>query len=180
MTRGNRRIALIRSLFTVAMLATAGLTASPVSANTQERFGPNTYEGSFIGFECDGFDILIQGAGSDRVTVYFDNSGEIIKVVYYGRFSHDVMTNTVTGRSIVVRGEFQEFIERIPGTDEFSKTVVGFRYIVNEPGSGATIRGVVKVPFRTVIEQTIIDFQAGRHDLALDDALWPTFCAALA
>ena len=178
MTRTARRRP-SRTLLIVASLAVAGLATSPVSANTMERFGPTTYEGSFIAFECDGFDILVTGAGSDRWTFYFDNAGEIIKAIYTGRFPHDVMTNTVTGRSIVVRGEFQELIERIPGTDDFRKTVVGFRYMVNEPGSGATIRDVGRIGFGD-LEQTIIDFQAGRHDLALEDALAPTFCGALA
>jgi len=32
------------------------------------------------------------------------------------------------------------FIERIPGTDEFTKTVVGHRYMVTEPGLGVGLR----------------------------------------
>ena len=174
-----RRRGRIRALLVVALVAVAALAPGSVSANTMERFGPNTYEGTFIGFECDGFDIVIQGRGSDRWTFFFDNDDEIVKAIYSASFPHDVMTNSVTGRSIVVRGEFQELIERIPGTDEYTKTVVGFRYMVNEPGAGATIRDVGRIGYGD-LEQSIIDFQAGRHDLALDDALWPTFCSALA
>ncbi len=176
-TRSRRAI---RSIVSIAVLATAVLTASPASANTQERFGPTTYEGSFIGFNCPGFDIVIHTmGGSDRATVFFDGSGAISKIVYVGRFPKDTLTNSVTGRSIVVRGEFQEFIEPIAGTDQFTKTVVGFRYMVNERGLGATIRDVGRISYAD-IEQTIVSFQAGRHDLALDEALWPTFCRALA
>ena len=169
----------MRSLAIIALLATAALTASPVSASTQERLGPTSYDYTFVGFTCPGFDIVIHGMGSDRATVFFDGSGEVSKVVYYGRFPHDVLTNSVSGRSIVVRGEFQEFIEPIAGTDEFMKTVVGFRYMVNEPSVGATIREVGRISFAD-LEQTIVTFKAGKHDLALDEALWPTFCAALA
>jgi hypothetical protein len=175
-TRGRRAI---RSLAIVALLATAALTATPVSANTQERFGPTSYDYTFIGFNCLGFDIVIHGTGTDRATVFFGGSGEISKVIYDGRFPHDVLTNSATGRSIVVRGEFQEFIEPVPGTDQFMKTVVGFRYMVNAPGTGSTIREVGRISFAD-LEQTIITFQAGKHDLALDVALSPTFCAALA
>ena len=167
-----------RSLMVVALLALAALTASPVSAVAPERFGPTTYDYTFVGFSCDGFDIQIAGAGTDRATVFFDGSGEVTKVTYYGRFPHDVMTNTVTGRSIVVRGEFQELIDRTPGTDEFTKSVVGFRYLVNEPGVGVTIRDVGRITYGD-LEQTIVSWQAGEHDLALDDQLQPTFCAAL-
>lgn len=64
---------------------------------------------------CDGFDILIEGSGTDSFTVFRDDAGEVTKVIYRARYPHDVSTNTVTGRSIVVRGEFNEFIERISG-----------------------------------------------------------------
>ena len=175
-TRWSRPIS---SLALVVLLTSAALTATPVSANTPERFGPTSYDYSFVGFNCPGFDIVIQGTGSDRLTVFFDGSGEVSKLAHVGRFPHDVLTNSVTGRSIVVRGEFQEFIEPVAGTDQFVKTIVGFRYMVNEPGTGATIRDVGRISFAD-LEQTIVSFQAGRHDLALDEALWPTFCAALA
>jgi hypothetical protein len=168
-----------RPLMVVVLMALATLTASPVSAVAPEQFGPETDTYTFIGFNCDGFDIQIAGGGTSRVTVYFDSSGEVTKVTYFARAPHDVMTNTVTGRSIVVRGEFQEFIVRTPGTDEFIKTVVGFRYLVNEPGVGVTIRDVGRITYGD-LEQTIIRWQAGEHDLALDDQFQPTFCAALA
>ena len=169
----------IKTLVIGCLVATAAVTASPVSATAPEQFGPNAYNYSFIGFNCDGFDILIQGAGTDRATVFFDRSGEVVKIAIYSRFPRDVLTNTATGRSIVVRGEFQLFVDRISGTDEFTKTIVGFRYMVNEPGTGATIREVGRIVFADV-EETIILAQSGKHDLALDEALWPTFCAALA
>jgi hypothetical protein len=100
-------------------------------------------------------------------------------VIYRARYPHDVLTNTVTGRSVVVRGEFNEFVERIPGTDQFMKTIVGFRYLVNEPGVGVTIRDVGRIRYAD-LEQTLVLWQAGEHDLALDEAFGPTFCAALA
>jgi hypothetical protein len=83
---------------------------------------------------------------------------------------HDTLTNAVTGESIVVRGEFSEFIERIAGTDEFTKTVVGHRYMVTEPGLGVTIRDVGRIVYGD-LEQTIVLWQAGKHDLALDAAI---------
>jgi hypothetical protein len=80
--------------------------------------------------------------------------------------------------SVVVRGEFSEFMERIPGTDEFTKTVVGHRYMVTEPGLGVTVRDVGRITYGD-LEQTIVLWQAGKHDLALDAETEPTFCAAL-
>ncbi len=143
-TRRGRISRATRSLVAVAMVAAGLLVASPVSAAQPERFGPTEYDYTFIGFNCDGFDIEIHGVGSDRLTAFFDAAGDVTRLAYYARFPHDVLTNTVTGRSIVVRGEFQQFVEAIPGTDDFSVTIVGFRYMVNMPGIGATIREVGK------------------------------------
>jgi hypothetical protein len=174
----NRRT--IRNV--VALLAvgvTAVLAASTAKADAPLHFGPFTMSYSVIGMHCDGFDVLIEGAGTDSFTVFLDDAGETTKVIYRARYPHDVLTNTVTGKSIVVRAEFQEIVERIPGTDEFTTTIVGFRYLVNEPGVGVTIREVGRIVFGD-LEQTIVLWQAGKHDIALDAAIEPTFCAALA
>jgi hypothetical protein len=166
------------------LLAAGVLTAALVAASVARAGGPlhsgpfaNSY--SFVGFNCEGFDILIEGEGTDSFTVFFDDAGEVMKVIYRAGYPHDTLTNTVSGRSIVVRGEFQEFIERIPGSDEFTKTITGFRYLVNEPGVGVTIRDVGRITYGD-LEQTIVLWQAGEHDLALDAEFEPTFCAALA
>ena len=178
MSRVPRRF---KALVIGCLVASSALSASPVSAAAPEQFGPNYYDYTFIGFSCDGFDIQISGAGIDRATVFFEGSGREVfaRAVIYARFPHDVLTNTVTGRSIVVRGEFQEIIEPIPGTDDFTKAIVGFRYMVNEPRTGATIREVGRISYADA-QQTIILAQAGKHDLALDEELLPAFCAALA
>jgi hypothetical protein len=128
---------------------------------------------------CDSFDVLIQGTETRRFSVFLDDAGEVSKVIKYDSALHDTLTNTVTGKSIVVRGEFNEFMERIPGADEFTKTVVGHRYLVTEPGLGVTIRDVGRITYGH-LEQTIVLWQAGKHDLALDSEIEPTFCDALA
>ena len=158
---------------------TALLPATVANASAPQHAGPFTNSYSFIGFNCDGFDILIEGTGTDSFTVFHDDAGEVTRVIYRARYPHDVLTNTVTGRSIVVRGEFNEFIERIPGTDEFTKSIAGFRYLVNETGVGVTIRDVGRISYAD-LEQTIVLWQAGEHDLAFEEALEPTFCSALA
>lgn len=170
---------LTRWLLVAGMLITALLAASAARASGPLHFGPFTNSYSFIGFSCEGFDILIEGEGTDSFTVFLDDAGEVTKVIYRARFPHDTLTNTVSGKSIVVRGEFQEFIERVPGTDEFTKTITGFRYLVNESGVGVTIRDVGRITYGD-LEQTIVLWEAGEHDLAFDAAFEPTFCAALA
>jgi hypothetical protein len=173
----------LRSIPLIASMAALTLTAVGAPAafaqGRPETFGPFVDTGSFIGFECDGFDILIEGTVSTTVTVWFDDAGDVERVLQRTRAPHDTMTNTITGRSIVVRAHFQEKIERISGTDTFEKTITGFRYLVNEPGSGVTIRDVGRIRYGD-LEQTILLWQAGEHDLALDAEFLPVFCGALA
>jgi hypothetical protein len=169
----------LKSVVIAGLVLTALLAASVASAGGPLHFGPIANSYSFIGFNCDGFDIQIEGAGTDSFTVFLDDAGDVTKVLDRARYPHDTLTNTVTGKSIVVRGEFQEFVERIPGTDDYMKTITGFRYLVNESGIGVSIRDVGRITYGD-LEQTIVLWQAGEHDLALDAAFEPTFCAALA
>jgi hypothetical protein len=148
-------------------------------AAAPETFGPFHDTADFIGFACDGFDIRIQGSGSTTFTVWFDENGDIERLLQRSRFPHDTLTNTVTGKSIVVRGEFNERVEYDPATDTWMKTITGFRYMVNEPGTGVTIRDVGRIQYGD-LEQTLVLWEAGEHDLALDEQFWPTFCGALA
>jgi hypothetical protein len=174
-----RASARLRWLAVPVAVVTAAIASSPASAAAPAEFGPFTDSYSFIGMNCDGFDILIQGTETQRFTVFFDDSGNVTRVVKHDSAPHDTLTNTVTGKSIVVRGEFNETITPIPGTDEATKTVVGFRYMVNEPRVGVTVRDVGRITYGD-LEQTIVLWQAGEHDLALDSSIEPTFCAALA
>jgi hypothetical protein len=170
--RRSARI-LFAGLAAIALLpGSVAAAAGPVHAGPFE----NTY--SFVGFACDGFDVHIEGEGTDAFTIWSDDAGNVTKVLYRARYPHDTLTNTVTGRSIVVRGEFEETIEAIPGTDAFTKTITGFRYLVNEPGKGVTVREVGRIVYGD-LEQTLVLWQAGKHDLALDAQLGETFCAAL-
>jgi len=167
-----------RSLVALTLLAFAALAAPPVSAFPPEEFGPDTFEYSFVGFTCDGFDILIEGTGTQRVTAYFDAAGNVTRIAVYGRFPADVLTNLTTGRSVVNRGEFQEQIVGDPETGTFTKTVTGHRNFVNDPGLGATVREVGRITYLDA-EQTLVGVEAGHHDLAFDEQYQPVFCAVL-
>jgi hypothetical protein len=168
----------ISALLVSILALTAAVPASAAAAGPH-MFGPFTNTYSFIGFNCPGFDIQIQGSGTDEYTIWRDDAGDLTKVFYRGRYPHDTLTNTVTGRSIVVRGEFQETNVPIAGTDEFTKTITGFRYIVDEPGTGVTIRDVGRIVYGD-LEQTVLLWEAGQHDLVFDRQLDGVFCGALA
>jgi hypothetical protein len=166
-------------LLVAAVAAVVLLAASTANASAPLQFGPFTDTYDFIGMNCDGFDIRIQGSETQRFTVFFDNSGDVARVVKHDSAPRDTLTNTVTGEAIVVRAEFDETMTPIPGIDEGTKTIVGFRYLVDEPGVGATVRDVGRIVYGD-FEQTIVLWEAGEHDLALDSSFEPTFCPLLA
>jgi hypothetical protein len=174
-----RHPVMVRATAVAAAIVTALLAATAARADTPLQLGPFTNNYDDIGMSCDGFDIRIQGTETFTVSVYFNADGSIGRVVRHDSAPHDVLTNTVTGKSILVRAEFVETMTPITGTDEATKTVVGFRYLVNEPGAGATIRDVGRITYGD-FEQTIVLWEAGEHDLALDADIDPTFCSALA
>jgi hypothetical protein len=172
----KQRIGRLASLVT-GLLASAVASAT-VQAAGPEQFGPDVQEYAFVGIECDGFDILIEGSGTDSYSVWFDAAGDVERVLYRARYPHDTLTNLSTGASIVVRGEFQEMFVREPGTGDFTKTITGFRYMVNVPGQGVTVRDVGRITYGD-LEQTIVSWQAGKHELALDSQIAPALCGAL-
>jgi hypothetical protein len=166
---------------TISLALMLGLLApgAASASGNPETFGPfyDTYD--VIGFECDGFDVRIQGTGYSTFTFWFDENGDVDHVLQRSRSPRDTATNTVTGKSIVVRAAFEERVEYDVATDTWQKTITGFRYLVNEPGSGVTIRDVGRIQYGD-LEQTIVLWEAGEHELALDEQFQPMFCEALA
>src|SRR5215217_7698019 len=82
-----------------AALAIAGVA----QAAGPERFGPFVNDYADVGISCDGFDIFIEGTETRTATVFRDDQGEVIRVIERVSAPHDVLTNTITGDSIVVR-----------------------------------------------------------------------------
>ena len=159
---------------------TAGCIAALVWATTALAAPPERFHsdgsGSEPGFvHCDGFDIDLATTSSESFTVYFDGSGEVVKVLVRIR-ARDVFTNSVTGKTVVNRGVFQELFVRIGDTDEFTHSLTGYRFMANDPGRGVVIQDVGRIEF--VGDQEDIVFLAGQHHVP--DGAEPVFCAALA
>jgi hypothetical protein len=149
--------------------------AGPAVAAPPERFhdSASSSEPGFV--HCDGYDIDLDTTSSDDVTVYFDGSGEVIKVLVRIR-AIDIFTNTVSGKTVVNRGVFQELFVRIDGTDEFTHSLTGFRFIGTTPGRGLVLQDVGRIEYRGDEEEVI--FLAGQHHVP--DGPGEVFCAALA
>jgi hypothetical protein len=158
----------------VAGCALLGL-AAPANATPPEMFH-DSESGSEPGFaHCDGFEIDLETTNTVDVTVYFDEAGEVVKFLVRTRAT-DVFTNSVTGKTLVNRGVFQELGTRIDGTDEFTEALVGFRFMGTSPGEGLVLQDVGRIVFSPDEEEIL--FLAGQHNVP-DEGFEAVLCAAL-
>ena len=72
--------------------------------------------------------------------------------------------NTTTGHTDHCARRIPADLTRVPGTDEFTLTIVGHRYMVNQPGLGVTVQEVGRIIYADPSEETILAM-AGQHDL---------------
>ena len=118
----------------LAASACSVLAAGSASASPPDHFVQSSNESFEFTVDCGTFEAHVAGTVSDRFTVFFDSAGNVTRFTEFVSAPRDVWTNMESGESIVVRGHFVQVHNRVPGTDEFDRTVTGFRYLVNEPG----------------------------------------------
>lgn len=129
--------------------------------------------------DCGGqFEATVQGSGTARFIAFFDDDGELLRFTKHVSAPADIWTNTATGKSITVRGNFVQSHVPIEGTDYFAVTIRGFRYMVNEPGSGVVVQEVGRITYADAFEEVALT-QAGKHDLADPGRIGIEFCTAL-
>jgi hypothetical protein len=149
--------------------------AVPASATPPDRFSFSD-SGSEPGFvQCDGFAINLEGTSTTDVTVFVDESGQVVKVIVRSRVT-ETFTNSVTGKTLVNHGVWQEFHTRIDGTDEFRQSVSGFDFKATSPGAGLVLAEIGRKVYSLSGEQVV--FQAGQ-DLPDGPAIEAVFCAAV-
>lgn len=163
----------------IAALAGCLLSATAAHAATPDHYGPFSDSYSFIGPRCDGFDIRIEGTETRSATVFYDDQGQPDRIIEQVATPHDVLTNTVSGGSIVLRAEFTHHYERNPGTETFRVAITGHRYFVTRAGEGVVLRDVGRIVYATGTQEEVL-FAAGEHELAYDADIDPVLCRALA
>jgi len=134
--------------------------AAPASATPPDRFhsSDSASEPGFV--RCEGFEIGLETTGTVDGTVFFNGSGEVIKVIVRNRAT-DIFTNSTTGETLVNRGVFQQVFTRIDGTDEFTHSLVGFRFIGTSPGQGVVLQDVGRIEYSPDEEEVL--FIGGPH-----------------
>jgi hypothetical protein len=166
-----RKLLIVFAASSVAAMAwTSAALAKPPE---MFHFSDSGSEPGFV--QCDGYAIDLETASTVDVTVYFDRAGEVVKFLVRTRAT-DILTNTVTGKTVVNRGVFQELFTRIDGTDDFTHALVGFRFMGTSPGEGLVLQDVGRIEY-SGLDETIV-FIAGQHHVP--DNGQEVFCAALA
>jgi hypothetical protein len=168
-----RKLLIVFAVASVAAMA----SANAASATPPERFHFSD-SGSEPGFvQCDGFEIDLDTVSKVDVTVFFDEAGEVVKFLVRTRAT-DTLTNSVTGKTVVNRGVFQELFTRIEGTDKFTHALVGFRFMGTSPGQGLVLQDVGRIEYSPDEEEIL--FLAGHHfDVPGGPDVEALFCAAL-
>jgi hypothetical protein len=169
-----RKLIITFGVFSVAAMA----SATAASAKPPERFN-FTESGTEVLLHCDGFDGNLDTTGTFDGTAFFDKSGDPVKFIIRGRIT-ETITNSVTGKTMVNRGVFQDMFRRIDGTDDFTHSVVGYDFQGKIGGRGPVVlRDVGRKVFDP--ETGEIVFRAGQPNIPPEDAEAEAFfCAALA
>jgi hypothetical protein len=154
----------------------AVLSVTAASATPPERF-QFSESGTEVLLQCDGVDIILDTTGTFTGTVFFDQGGEVVRFIRRGRIT-ETLTNSVTGKTVVNRGVFQDFFRRIEGTDDFRHSVVGFDFQGKVAGRGPLVFWDVG---RKVFDPETgeIVFHAGRTNLVEGPEVEAVLCAAL-
>jgi hypothetical protein len=159
----------------IAGCAVVGL-AAPANATPPDRFSFSE-SGSEPGFiQCDGFAIDQEGTTTTDGTVFFDQNGQVVKVIARTRVT-ETLTNSVTGKTLINHGVFQDTFTRIDDTDEFTHTVVGYDFKATSPGEGLVLADIGRKIYAPDGEHFV--FEAGQHDMPQGPAIEALFCAAL-
>ena len=131
---------------------------------------------SFIAVQCNGFEVQRVSSGSFDATAYFDQAGDVVKVIVHDRAT-DTFTNSVTGKTVDNRGTFQQIFTRVGDTNDFIHTIVGYRFMANYPGDGVVLQDVGRVVQSPGDEQILA--LAGQHHVPDGPEADAVFCAAL-
>ena len=104
--------------------------ALPVLAIPPDRITQQT-SGSFVLAECDGFDVIDDYQGMERLTFFYDQNGVLLYISYQANM-HDWIYNSETGFG--VRSTFAYNQKFYPDTN--ASFIRGAAYEITVPGYG--------------------------------------------
>ena len=158
-----------RLLALLAFVSILALVASPASARPPQREVVRT-SGSFLVADCGGGVVLTETFNAvDTFTVFFDASGNPIRVQLVGNFD-GVLTNSASGNTYRDPGHVMQVLDVVDG----SVTFHGEFFAFVAPGVGIVVQDTGKLTFDA--DGNII-FQAGPHMVLTGTA--PDLCSVL-
>jgi hypothetical protein len=118
---------------------------------------------------CAGFDATIERNFTGREAAYFDQQGNVVRLQVLADMRGSV-TNSVTGKTVALRGHIQVITNVTTG----STTFVGPVLMGNSQGVGSVIKDTGRIVFDP---DGNIAFEAGPHDAIDTDGA--VFCSAV-
>jgi hypothetical protein len=116
----------------VAVVAYCVLAPLAVTANAPLIFEGDVVEEDGLVANCGDFQILANGSGTTRTTVFVDGSGNPIRILFQGRYNGS-LTNSVTGATLMDSPSVANItLDLADGT----QTNVGTFFNITAPGEG--------------------------------------------
>ena len=155
--------------FALLAVALLGVLALALPAGAAPPFTDTFAESGSEPVPCDGFDAILERTLTGRVTVYFDNEGNPLRVQVHATMTGSV-TNSVSGKSVGLRGHIHVVNDFRSGVATWTGPV----FLANAPGDGSVVTDTGRISF---VGDEIV-FEAGPHQVIEEGAA--VFCAAIA
>ena len=121
-----------RRLSTVAVVSYCALAPLAVTANAPLVFNDDIVEENGLVANCGDFQILANGSGTARTTVFVDGSGDPIRILFQGVYK-GTLSNSVTGATLMDSPSVANItLDLADGT----QTNVGTFFNITSPGQG--------------------------------------------
>src|SRR5919199_1999606 len=156
------KFAIVRALIVPLLVLLVSAPAVAFAAEPTVQFQPldQSYILPRLSARC-GFLVLKQVTGTMRITTFYDQSGQVSKVLMTGPAGRITLTNLNTGTSYTSTSAGSEHIIYDNG-QLVSDTTTGLYESINVPGAGQVF---VEVGRLTVDAQGNIVFETGEHDI---------------
>jgi hypothetical protein len=130
----KRTIAIV-ALAIALTAASAAFATAPSTESISEPYGPFTQS-------CGSFEIEYSGTNENRITTYFDQDGNPIRIVAHKQL-REIDRNTSSGKTLEVRGNVTIVLDLVSGTETYN----GHLFLSNDPGAGVVIQDVGRITF---------------------------------
>jgi hypothetical protein len=136
------------------------------------------YEYSFVAVDCSDFgsydfSILADGMERVKITDVVASDGTVLETIF-DIVLDETDTNTVSGRSLPLRGTVHEVFDWGSNT----RTLTGAIFIGRDPGEGLYVQDTGRITI--TLDTRVAEFAAGPHEAFFGGGIEAVLCAGLA